>query len=171
MNARAHALRTLCGRQIAALCVVLSFGSALAQQSAADVSKTVKTALAGWIEAFNSGTSTGAYFASDAVLVRGNGTFNGAAVIDEMEQREAKAGLRLTLKVEQVQSVAPDAAIVVGRYMVTLPGSSGQVIPGVSLHMLQRMGDEWKVRAASFTRVQAPPLPSAAASGSINAPK
>jgi ketosteroid isomerase-like protein len=161
----------MCGSQIAALCVVLSFGSALAQQSAADVPTAVETTLASWIEAFNRGAPTGAYFASDAVLVRGNGTFNGAAVIDDMEQREAKAGLRLTLKVERVQSVAPDTAIVVGRYAVALPGPTGQVIPGVSLHVLQRTGNEWKVRAASFTRVQVPPPPSSAAPGSTNALK
>ena len=158
MNTLAHALRSTRRRQIAALCVVaLSIGPVLAQPAATPAPTTVEAALAGWVEAFNNGLPTTAYFASDAVLVRGNGTFRGAAVIDDMEQRESKAGLRLTLKVDQVQFIGPDAAAVVSRYTVALPGPSGQIIPGVSLHMLQRTGNQWLVGAASFTRMQVPP--------------
>ena len=158
MNTLAHALRSTRRRQIAALCVVaLSFGPVLAQPAATPAPATVEAALTGWVEAFNNGLPTTAYFASDAVLVRGNGTFRGAAVIDDMEQRESKAGLRLTLKVDQVQFIGPDAAAVVSRYTVALPGTSGQIIPGVSLHMLQRTGNQWLVGAASFTRMQVPP--------------
>ena len=158
MNTLAHALRSTRRRQIAALCVVaLSFGPVLAQPAATPAPATVEAALTGWVEAFNNGLPTTAYFATDAVLVRGNGTFRGAAVIDDMEQRESKAGLRLTLKVDQVQFIGPDAAAVVSRYTVALPGPSGQIIPGVSLHMLQRTGNQWLVGAASFTRMQVPP--------------
>ena len=164
MTTLAHPLRSLRRRQIAALCVVaLSFGPVLAQPAITPASAAVEAALAGWIDAFNIGLPTAAYFASEAVLVRGNGTFRGAAVIDDMEQRESKAGLRLTLKVDQVQFIGPDAAAVVSRYTVALPGPSGQIIPGVSLHLLQRAGNQWLVGAASFTRVQAPPPNAAAA--------
>ena len=164
MNVLPQALRSARRRQIAALCVAaLSFGTSLAQPTSTNVAPTVEAALTGWVDAFNSGLPTAAYFASEAVLVRGNGTFRGAAVIDDMEQRESKAGLRLTLKVDQVQFIGPDAAAVVSRYTVALPGPSGQIIPGVSLHMLQRAGNQWLVGAASFTRVQAPPPNAAAA--------
>jgi hypothetical protein len=164
MNASTHVLRSNRRCQIAALCgAVLSFGTAVAQPAADNVPATVEAALTSWVDAFNHGRPTAAYFAREAVLVRGNGTFRGAAVIDDMEQRESKAGLRLTLKVDQVQFIGPDAAAVVSRYTVALPGPSGQIIPGVSLHMLQRAGDQWLVGAASFTRVQAPPSTSAAA--------
>ena len=164
MNALTHALRSTRRRQIAALCgAVLSFEAALAQPAATNVPATVEAALTSWVDAFNHGLPTVAYFASEAVLVRGNGTFRGAAVIDDMEQRESKAGLRLTLKVDQVQFISPDAVAAVSRYTVALPGPSGQIIPGVSLHMLQRAGNQWLVSAASFTRVQAPPPTAAAA--------
>ncbi len=161
MNDLTHALRFTRRRHIAALCgaAFLSFGAALAQPAAT----SVEAALTSWVDAFNNGLPTAAYFASEAVLVRGNGTFRGAAVIDEMEQRESKAGLRLTLKVDQVQFIGPDAAAVISRYTVALPGPSGQIIPGVSLHMLQRAGNQWLVATASFTRVQAPPPTAAAA--------
>lgn len=129
---------------------------------AAQPAKPVEGALARWVETFNRGAPTAAYFSRDAVLVRGNGTFRGAAVIDEMEQRESKAGLRLSLQVDDVQVIGTDAATAVGRYTVTLPGPTGQTVPGVSLHILERMGNEWLVRAASFTRVQAAPPTTAA---------
>ncbi|HEV7578315.1 MAG TPA: hypothetical protein VGO85_19970 [Caldimonas sp.] len=38
-------------------------------------------------------------------MVRGNGVFSGAVLIDEMERRESKAGLRLTLVVDRVQAL------------------------------------------------------------------
>jgi len=134
--------------------LLLSCGGALAQAA-----PEVESALTRWVAAFNAGSSTGEFFAKDALLVRANGTFRGAATIDEMEQRESKAGLRLTLNVEQVNPIGMDAAAVVSRYTVMPPGSAGQVIPGVALHVLHRSGNHWLVDAASFTRVQ-PPAPS-----------
>lgn len=146
----------------AAACLALLIGPTLAQPAPAEASSAVRSALASWIETFNRGESTGAFFASDAVMVRGNGVFNGAALIDEMERRESKAGLRLTLVVDRVQSLGPDVAVATGRYTVTPPGAAA-AIPGVSMHILQRSGGQWLVREASFTRTQGPP-PAAAAS-------
>lgn len=146
----------------AAACLALLIGPTLAQPASAEASSAVQSALARWVDTFNRGESTGAFFASDAVMVRGNGVFSGAALIDEMERRESKAGLRLTLVVDRVQSLGPDAAVATGGYTVTPPGAAA-AIPGVSMHTLQRNGGQWLVRGASFTRTQAPP-PAAAAS-------
>ena len=162
--------RRLVANVVAALCLTLPLGLSMAQAPADDVPGAVQVALANWIAAFNRGDPTGTYFASDAVMVRGNGTFSGATVINGMEQRESKAGLRLTLIVDQVQTLSPTAAIAVGRYTVAPPGASGSPIPGVSMHTLQRVGNQWQVRGASFTRTQAPPPDAAATSGAV-APK
>lgn len=144
--------------KIAALFVVaLSVAPVSAQPVDSHAPAAVEAALTTWVASFNSGLPTASYFASEAVLVRGNGTFRGAGVIDDMEQRESKAGLRLTLKVDQVQFVGSDAATAVSRYTVSLPGPSAQIIPGVSLHVMRRKDNRWLVDAASFTRVQAPP--------------
>ena len=146
----------------AAACLAMLIGPTLAQPASAEASSAVQSALARWVDTFNRSESTGAFFASDAVMVRGNGVFSGAALIDEMERRESKAGLRLTLVVDRVQSLGPDAAVATGGYTVTPPGAAA-AIPGVSMHTLQRNGGQWLVRGASFTRTQAPP-PAAAAS-------
>lgn len=61
------------------------------------------------------------------------------------------------MTVDQVTFIGPDAAAAVSRYTVALPRPTAQIIPGVSLHMLQRADKQWLVRAASFTRVQGPP--------------
>lgn len=147
----------------AALCLALPIGRSIAQTPTDDVAGAVQAALAKWIAAFNRADPTAAYFASDAVMVRGNGTFSGSSVINDMEQKESRAGLRLTLVVEQVQALSPTTAIAVSRYTVTPPGAPAAPIPGVSMHTLQRVGDRWQVRAASFTRTLAPPSVAAAA--------
>ena len=151
MTTLAHPLRSLRRRQIAALCVVaLSFGPVLAQPAITPASAAVEAALAGWIDAFNIGLPTAAYFASDAVLVRGNGTFRGAAVIDDMEQRESKAGLRLTLKVDQVQFIGLDAAAVVSRYTVLSLAPRGRsFLASRSTCCNARATNGWSVQLAS----------------------
>jgi len=148
----------------AAACFALLVGPTQAQPVPSDASSAVQSALTRWIDTFNRGESTSAFFASDAVMVRGNGVFRGGAVIDEMERRESKAGLRLTLFVDHVQPLGPDAAVAIGRYTVTPPGAAA-AIPGVSMHTLSRNGGQWLVRGASFTRTQGPP-PAAAAGSS-----
>lgn len=164
INRHRHSLARSGARWVAAMSMAWISTLVAAQTASPETSEGVKAALAGWIESFNRGAPTAAYFAGDAVLVRGNGTFTGAATINDMEQRESKAGLRLTLVVDQVQFVGPDVAIVTGRYTVAPPGSAAQVIPGVALHTMQRTGSTWQVRGASFTRTQAPPAPAGAAS-------
>lgn len=149
--------RRLLMRLLAATCLSLPIVASLAQAPREDVPGAVRGALANWIAAFNRGDPTGVYFASDAVMVRGNGTFNGATVINDMEQRESKAGLRLTLVVDHVQILNSTTALAVRRYTVMPPGAPGSPIPGVSMHTLQRVGDRWQVRGASFTRTQPPP--------------
>ncbi len=161
--------RRLLTRLLAATCLSLPMAASMAQSSPEDIPGAVRSALANWIVAFNRGDPTGIYFATNAVMVRGNGTFHGAAVIDNMEQRESKAGLRLTLVVDDVQVLNSATAVALGRYTVLPPGAPGSPIPGVSVHTLQRLGDQWQVSAASFTRTQAPPLVASTASGA--APK
>ena len=76
-----------------------------------------------------------------------------------MEQRESGAGLRLALKIQRVERTGPDSAWAMCDYELTVPNKDGaapQVIPGVSVHVLQRQGDAWQMRVSSFTRVQAP---------------
>src|SRR4051794_9760885 len=113
-------------RRLAAVFAALLCCGAASGQSAPDV----ESALTRWVAAFNAGSPTGGFFSGDAVLVRANGNFRGAATIDAMEQRESKAGLRLTLAVDQVQFIAADAAAVVSRYTVMPPGAAGRVVPG-----------------------------------------
>lgn len=129
--------------------------------------QAVEATLAAWIAAFNSGASTARYFTDDATLVRGNGVFAGSATIDAMEQRESKAGLRITLEVERVEQLASDVVWSFGRYKLTVPGKDGapaQEIPGAAVHALRRQGDAWQMQMASFTRIQAPtPAPRSAA--------
>ena len=151
-------------RLLVATCLSLPLAASMAQSSPDDIPGSVRAALASWIAAFNRGDSTGVYFTSNAVMVRGNGTFNGATVIDSMEQRESKAGLRLTLDVDDVQILNATTAVAVSRYTVLPPGAPSSPIPGVSIHTLQRVGNQWQVSAASFTRTQAPPLGASAAS-------
>lgn len=156
--------RRLLTRVLAATCLSLPMAASMAQSSPDDIPAAVRVALANWIAAFNRGDPTGVYFSSNAVMVRGNGTFNGATVIDNMEQRESKAGLRLTLVVDDVQILNSATAVAVSRYTVLPPGAPSSPIPGVSIHTLQRVGNQWQVSAASFTRTQAPPLVASAAS-------
>lgn len=117
--------RRLLMRLLAATCLSLPIVASLAQALPEDVPGAVRGALANWIAAFNRGDPTGVYFASDAVMVRGNGTFNGATVINDMEQRESKAGLRLTLVVDHVQILNSTTALAVRRYTVMPPGAPG----------------------------------------------
>ena len=134
-------------------------------QTAAESAKAAEATLSGWIDAFNRGDSTGQFFTKDATLVRGNGVFVGGPKIDEMEQRESKAGLRLALKVDRVESLGTDSMWTLGQYTLTVPGKEGaapQSIPGVAVHLLQREGSAWRVKVSSFTRVQAPPPAQAA---------
>ena len=169
LTASSHPLerpeRRLLTRLLAATCLWLPIAATMAQSSPEDIPGAVRSALANWIVAFNRGDPTGVYFASNAVMVRGNGTFNGATIIDNMEQRESKAGVRLTLVVDDVQILNSTTAVAVSRYTVLPPGAPGSPIPGVSMHTLQRVGNQWHVSAASFTRTQAPPLVAPAASG------
>lgn len=132
-----------------------------------DPARSAEATLGAWIRAFNAGESTEQFFTSDATLVRGNGVFVGSRRIAEMEHRESGAGLRLALKVQRTEQVGPDSAWVLGDYEVTVPGKDGgptQVVPGVSVHVLQRHGARWQLRVSSFTRVQAPAPRTASAS-------
>jgi ketosteroid isomerase-like protein len=131
-----------------------------------DLARSAEATLSGWIGAFNSGESTGRFFTRDATLVRGNGVFVGAERIDDMERRESKAGLRLALKVQPVEQLGTDGVWALADYELTVPGKEGaapQVIPGVSLHILERHGERWQMRVSSFTRVQQPPPRTASA--------
>lgn len=135
---------------------LLSTG-ALAQ--ADDASKSAEAVLNSWIQSFNLGEPTRRFFTSDATLVRGNGVFVGAERIDAMEQRESRAGLRLALKVQRAERLSTDSVWALAEYELTIPGKDGaaaQVVPGMSMHVLQRQSGTWQMKAASFTRVQAP---------------
>ena len=163
-------LMSVCTRtgalRLAAATVTLaaSMSSSLAQ-TAPESTQAAESTLNGWIEAFNRGDSTARFFTEDATLVRGNGVFVGGSKIDDMEQRESKAGLRLALKVDRVEPLGAGNVWVLGQYTLTVPGKDGaalQSIPGVAVHVLRREADGWRTKVASFTRVQAPPPPRAA---------
>lgn len=152
-------------RRAAAAAVFLAAAVPGYAQAVGESSKAVEATLNGWIEAFNRGDSTGQFFTNDATLVRGNGVFDGGLKIDEMEQRESKAGLRLALKIDRVERLGAESMWTLGQYTLTVPGKDGappQNIPGVAVHLLQRDGSTWRVKVSSFTRVQTPPSPQAA---------
>lgn len=126
--------------------------------------KAVEATLGSWVEAFNRGDSTVQFFTKDATLVRGNGVFVGGARIDEMEQRESQAGLRLALTVDRVEQIGAEYVWTLGRYILAIPGNGGaapQTIPGMAVHVLHRDGSTWRVKVSSFTRLQTPLAPQA----------
>ena len=152
-------------RRAVAAAIVLAAAVPGYAQTVGGSSKAVEATLNGWIEAFNRGDSTGQFFTNDATLVRGNGVFVGGLKIDEMEQRESKAGLRLALKIDRVEPLGTESMWTLGQYTLTVPckdGAPPQSIPGVAVHLLQRDGSTWRVKVSSFTRVQTPPPPQAA---------
>lgn len=154
------------GRVAAAAAFVLAGAGPGHAQTSAESARAVQATLSAWIDAFNRGDSTGQFFTKDATLVRGTGTFVGGARIDEMEQRESRAGLRLALNVDRVEPLGVDGMWTLGQYTLTVPGKDGaapQSLPGVAVHVLERDGSSWRVKVSSFTRVQVPVPQQAAA--------
>ena len=151
------AMRTSFG--LVAASAVIALASVAHAESRADADQ-VEATINAWTQAFNSEQPTGRFFTPDASLIRGNGVFDGGGTIEEMEQRESRAGLRLALKLDRVQALGKDNVWALGQYTLTVPGKDGaapQHIPGVSVHVLQREGASWRIRISSFTRLQTPP--------------
>jgi uncharacterized protein (TIGR02246 family) len=96
------------------------------------------------------------YVPESLAITSGWGMVTGPAAIEEHFRRgfSELPRARETITVEQVQAIGKDAALAAGPFNLTIAGSQ---VRGTFAFVIERRGNAWKVRLASFSRLAMPP--------------
>jgi len=120
----------------------------------------VRATIERFFASFNSGdaSATTELWRADAFDINIDGLISGKAQLDERVATEFKLGLKFSeYKIDHIDVHGP-VAWAVGTYTVTIPSREGgsTQLNGAWLHVLKQESADWKIQAASFTRINRP---------------